>query len=100
MLSLTGHSPIGALELHIGLGAGYYYFPDARMDGADSLALEVASGWSYTAFMSDSFLLRLYGEFTDPEAKLAAGELGRLRDVGIMVGYYIDGIDVLVRDLF
>jgi hypothetical protein len=98
--SVTGHTPLGALSLGLGIGGGYYYLPDSKFEKSHEFGSERIFQFTYTAFLTDAVMFRFFFEYTDPSASIAGGYFDSIIDNGLMFGYYFDQVDNYVRGLF
>ncbi|MBV72340.1 MAG: hypothetical protein CMH52_13530, partial [Myxococcales bacterium] len=98
--SLTGHTPVGALSIGIGVGAGYYHFGGNRTSSPHRWTAEVVGQFSYTAFLTDTVFLRVFTEDIQPSKSIEKLGVAKIRDSGVMVGYYFQSIDEFVRAYF
>ena len=98
--SITGHTPLGAVSIGLGIGGGYYYLPDPEFAETHEFGSERVAQFTYTAFLTDAVMFRLFVEYTDTAASVAGGYFDSIVDNGLMFGYYFDQVDTHVQNLF
>jgi hypothetical protein len=88
-LTLTGHTPLGAIGLSLGPGLGLYHLSDPRLKGKYHLTGEFKSGLHYTFFLTDKLMGRFTVNVTELGGQMSERVLTHISDVAFMIGYYL-----------
>ena len=67
LVEFDWHAPVGAFELGLGGGYGYYLFDGPNFDSGSGHGGEFVGLINYTVFLTDAWFLRFYTAFTGPQ---------------------------------